>query len=42
MDKRYLAPGARAKRWNRIATIALLVGALVTAWLVYLAFTRVS
>jgi len=42
MSKRYAAPGARAKTWNRVATVGLGLGALVTGYMVYLAFASVS
>ena len=34
-------PGAREKTWSRVANIALIIGALITAYLVYLAFAKV-
>lgn len=33
-------PGQRERMWNTVTTVLLVLGALVTAYLVYLALTR--
>jgi hypothetical protein len=35
------APGQRDRVWSTVANVALIIGALVTVYLVYLAFTSV-
>lgn len=42
MSKKDKAPGVRERAWKSLATALLVIGALVTAYLVYRAFAHVS
>ena len=41
MSKNTTPAGTRDRTWSKVANVALIIGALITAYLVYLAFAKV-